>query len=898
MPTIEITSNQFYINVPIKLDGNVGIGTTIPLYPLDMKGAFEFDIDASLTSCNVFGAGLEEKRSLCVSDDGNTVVAGFTDNGGSYQTSVGVYTNNNSVWTSNILQIQSLPVGIYSGSIFQRTVSQAYISGDGTRIVASKGAEAGQADANVVEIFHKIAGQWVSKAFIHHEGYLGFGCAISGDGNTVALTSPKNQFGNNFPGTVYVYTYNSVNDTWDQSFSREYDNWVDRITLNYDGTKMAFSRTKRKYGGNYLDASTCSIHILQFTNGAWNNVNDDIIITPPGTVYFWHYYGKSIKFSSEGNTLVVGAPGSNDMVSNNNLQLLSKVFVYKNTGVNWSSYTSYTLQLEYPYYMTLDAAYSYAQIDMFGNEVSITSDEKTILIAGPYSYNISANINSDGYGKVWVYHFVNNSWVLKQIIQPASNSENFPQFGYSACITRNGKYIYIGGNRYYSQQNGINQYSLTKYADTMNIKGNIITNQSIGIGTTAPSAKLQLHTNSTAYNRDLIKITNDTSTLLFVNKNGNLGIGTDNVTYPLYVKGTSNIHNYSSYTSITYEDYTAWTAFTNRTNITITNTDDSTALLNDFGFDFFINNQNIRNSSYVGTNGYISFGQSVMMYNAFNVNANRVIALYVGANDNQVYSISYYSGLYEGVNAFYVFYDGSDYGNNGASRPNKWCAIFKSDNTIKVFINNVQNDTRVGLGIGYGDGGQSWLVELPGNYSIPSTPITNTAYSIIVDTRLRKNAVYTDGDVIMYGNMISQGNVGIGTTLPETALVVNGTIRNINGPSPTSGTSLVITGNGDIAPQSSDARYKTRIEDIHSVLDDVMNLRAVSYRWKEEPQKWYGLLAQQVAEVFPDAAWHDVEKDTFGVHYTPTIVTLLLKAMQEMKQSYDTRIANLEQKFQ
>lgn len=144
------------------------------------------------------------------------------------------------------------------------------------------------------------------------------------------------------------------------------------------------------------------------------------------------------------------------------------------------------------------------------------------------------------------------------------------------------------------------------------------------------------------------------------------------------------------------------------------------------------------------------------------------------------------------------------------------------------------------------------------------------------------------------GKTYIAGNLGIGTTNPSAQLTVNGTIRNLNGPSPTSGTSLVITASGDIAPQSSDARYKTNVEDLPSVLDAVMNIRPVSYNWKDEPQKWYGLLAQQVSEVIPDAAWHNVEDDTYGVHYTPSIVTLLLKALQEMKQMYDLRISALE----
>lgn len=128
-------------------------------------------------------------------------------------------------------------------------------------------------------------------------------------------------------------------------------------------------------------------------------------------------------------------------------------------------------------------------------------------------------------------------------------------------------------------------------------------------------------------------------------------------------------------------------------------------------------------------------------------------------------------------------------------------------------------------------------------------------------------------------------------------LTVNGTLRNINGLGPSSGTSLVITPEGYIAPQSSDARYKNRVEDVPSVIEKIMNLRPVSYHWKDKAQKWYGLLAQQVLDVFPDAAWHDEQSDTYGVHYTPNIITILLKAVQEQQliiQEQNKRITALE----
>ena len=184
-----------------------------------------------------------------------------------------------------------------------------------------------------------------------------------------------------------------------------------------------------------------------------------------------------------------------------------------------------------------------------------------------------------------------------------------------------------------------------------------------------------------------------------------------------------------------------------------------------------------------------------------------------------------------------------------------------------------------------------------------------TNLGIGTETPLAKTHVYCNGtgdilrvdDVNVQDNALliinQDGNVGIGTTSPFTNFHVHGTIRNTNGPAPTSGTSLVITGDGDIAPQSSDARYKTNVEDIPQILNSLMKIRPVSYNWKDEPEKWCGLLAQDVLGVIPVAAWHNPDNDTYGVHYTPTLVTLLLKGLQELTDKVSelsTRVQELE----
>lgn len=659
MPSVEVTSNAFIVNIPIQLQGNIGFGVTNPTYPFDITSPSVYDIN--YISSNVYITSPNGLRSLATSSSGNTVVAGMSyavqDGSQSY---ISIYSFDNG-FSSNLLEIQPLPQpNQYSGTIYPRAVSQADISHDGLRIVASKGKTDGQPDANVVEIFHKIQANWVSKAYIHHAGFLGYGCAISGDGNTVALTSPR-RASPTFPGTIYVYKYNSINDTWEQSLSREYNNFVDQITLNYDGTILAFSRTGIPSFEHVplSGPSSATVHILKYANGAWNVQNDDIVITPPNGTLAWHFYGKTLKFSSDGLTLVVGAPGFNYYKAHYNV--VNGVYVYKSPNTSWTSYTTATLQ---------PASYANPSEDdyqnMFGNAIDVNDDGTYVSVGANWADNDFTDA-----GRIWLFKYINGtSWQIDTILGGESQNTGL---GIAVATSQDKTKLYAIARNASTYTDSLYQYTFMTNGIAINATGSV----QVSNGVSA----------------NKLTILDDSSFL------GRIGIGTSNPNAKLHILST-------------------------------TNTD-----------------------------------------------------------------------------------------------------LLRIDNSeLQVLINK-------------------------------------------------------------------DGNIGIGTNNPTTAFTVNGTIRNINGPSPTSGTSLVITGQGDIAPQSSDARYKTNIQELPIILDSLMNVRAVSYNWKDETDKWYGLLAQQVAEVFPDAAWHNVENDTYGVHYTPTIVTLLLKAVQEMKGLHDEqkqRIVELE----
>jgi trimeric autotransporter adhesin len=133
----------------------------------------------------------------------------------------------------------------------------------------------------------------------------------------------------------------------------------------------------------------------------------------------------------------------------------------------------------------------------------------------------------------------------------------------------------------------------------------------------------------------------------------------------------------------------------------------------------------------------------------------------------------------------------------------------------------------------------------------------------------------------------STGNVGIGTTAPATLLHANGTIRYTNRPAAGTITAIGFDANGDLKASSSSLRYKHDIENYGKGLAEVMELRPVSFKFNGEDRTNIGFIAEEVDELgLTEVMLYNEEDQPEGVMYA-NMISLLTKAIQELKAEVD-----------
>src|SRR5712675_1667056 len=112
------------------------------------------------------------------------------------------------------------------------------------------------------------------------------------------------------------------------------------------------------------------------------------------------------------------------------------------------------------------------------------------------------------------------------------------------------------------------------------------------------------------------------------------------------------------------------------------------------------------------------------------------------------------------------------------------------------------------------------------------------------------------------------------------------------------GAELVIDANGQLGTISSSRRYKQDIEPMASASERLLKLRPVKFRYKQpdaegEKPIQYGLIAEEVAEVFPELVIRDKDGQpkTVAYHLLPAILLNELQKEHRLNQQHSEKLA-------
>src|SRR5262249_36799224 len=111
-------------------------------------------------------------------------------------------------------------------------------------------------------------------------------------------------------------------------------------------------------------------------------------------------------------------------------------------------------------------------------------------------------------------------------------------------------------------------------------------------------------------------------------------------------------------------------------------------------------------------------------------------------------------------------------------------------------------------------------------------------------------------DIGNTGVAAESGTIRIGSQGTQTKTFLAGIFSSM-----VTGDAVVVSSTGQLGIVMSSARYKRDIRAMGSSSEELMKLRPVTFRYRNDPsqQRQYGLVAEEVARVYPDLVSHDAD---------------------------------------
>lgn len=246
--------------------------------------------------------------SCGMSKDGTKIIIGLS----SYESkgAAFIFTEDNGQWSQTKLQPADLIINDYFGW-------SCAMSGDGTCAVVGASVQDVNpiSEVGTVYIFVYDGSSWVQEQKITNEGdanardYFGDSCAISDDGQYIAVGATNDEDGTTDSGIVYIFNRNQVGDPWERE--QKIPGFMaglyfgTSLSMSADGQRITVGTTGGSNSPGYLyvysrDAAT-STWTLETQQGSTEN---HILPSDPQNEA---YFGWSCAMSADGEYIIAGA---------------------------------------------------------------------------------------------------------------------------------------------------------------------------------------------------------------------------------------------------------------------------------------------------------------------------------------------------------------------------------------------------------------------------------------------------------------------------------------------------------------------------------------------------------------------------------------------------------------
>jgi Chaperone of endosialidase len=103
-----------------------------------------------------------------------------------------------------------------------------------------------------------------------------------------------------------------------------------------------------------------------------------------------------------------------------------------------------------------------------------------------------------------------------------------------------------------------------------------------------------------------------------------------------------------------------------------------------------------------------------------------------------------------------------------------------------------------------------------------------------------------------------------------------------------------VSSTGKLGIAMSSARYKHDIHDMGAASSGLMKLRPVTFRYTDDPAGGlqYGLIAEEVAQVYPELVSHGPDGEVQSVHYL-TLIPMLLNELQKQDRQLNAAVTRM-----